>query len=104
MAHLQNVEPQIHEKHTMKNVQNIIMVANKAHERASFQQICCNPKLVETNKIMARHAQSVIMVANKQRTIVPHFCCNTQIIHMKDQGDILAKRKTNVTNMFANKP
>jgi hypothetical protein len=63
----------------MKNVQNIIMVANKAHERASFQHICCNTKLVETNKLMTRHAQNVIMVANKplERTIVHHFCCNT---------------------------
>jgi hypothetical protein len=63
----------------MKNVQNIIMGANKAHERASFQHICGNNNLVETIILMTRHAQNVIMVANKplERTIVHHICCNT---------------------------
>jgi hypothetical protein len=63
----------------MKHLQNIIMVANKAHERASFPHICCNTNLVETIILMTRHAQNVIMVANKPlaRTIVHHICCNT---------------------------
>ena len=76
--HLRVKNRRIWQKHTRKDIQDIIMCANRPSERTSFQYVCCNNNTRDVVTLMTIHAQYGNMVAHEisEREIVQQFRCN----------------------------